>query len=203
MNGRIYCQVERNAISNVEGMLFNLIDDKHYLLLASGTPLNLDSVGMHNIDSAASSVPLLLTEVSVVRESSRTMLFLHASFMIAAWIMLTSIGIFTARFMKKTWVDVKIFGKDIWFMTHQVVMCLTWILTLSGFIIILVDSNRFSVNPHSMLGIITFSLCMIQPFGALFRPGPKDSARPIFNFLHLSAGNFCHLLSGEFLGQKK
>lgn len=159
--------------------------------------MRLNSVGYHDIDFESSNYPLLLTEVSVVRGRSRLMLYLHASFMIVAWVALTAIGIFTARFMKKTWIDVKIFGKDFWFMTHQVSMSLTWLLTLSGFIIILIDSNRFVANPHSILGTIAFSLCMIQPFGAVLRPGPKDAARPIFNFLHLSLGNFCHLLSSK------
>lgn len=194
----IYCQVEREANTTVKEVNFNLIDDKHYLMLASGTLLTQNSIGEHDIDRAVSSEPLLLTANSIVRGRPQTMVYLHASFMIVAWVMMTSIGIFTARFMKKTWIDVKIFGKDFWFMVHQCSMSLTWVLTLSGFIIILVDSNQFIANPHSVLGTIAFSLCMIQPFGAVFRPGPKDSARPIFNFLHLSAGNFSHLLSSKF-----
>lgn len=97
--------------------------------------------------------------------------------------------------MKKTWVNTKIFGKDFWFMTHQLSMCTTWLLTLAGFVIILVDSNRWTTNPHSVLGTITFCLCFVQPIGAVFRPGPKDMTRPVFNFLHLSAGNFAHLLA--------
>lgn len=164
-------------------------------MLASGSNVLSDAIAYHDIDVETSDLPVLLTEVSVIRARSRLMLYLHASFMIAAWIGLTSVGIFTARFMKKTWVNVKICGKDFWFMTHQISMCLTWLLTLSGFIIILIDSNRWTTNAHSILGCISFALCMIQPFGAIFRPGPKDSGRPMFNFLHLAAGNFAHLLA--------
>lgn len=196
----IYCKVERDAVTTIEGVNFNLINDTHYLMLASGTEQSSDSVGFHDINQEASQSRVLLTEVSRIRGRSRVMLYIHASFMIVAWVGLTSIGIFTARFMKKTWIDVKLFGKDIWFMTHQLAMCLTWVLTLSSFIIILIDSARFTVNPHSILGIITFTLCVIQPFGAILRPGPKDSTRPIFNFLHSSVGNFCHLLSSKING---
>lgn len=196
----IYCKVERDAVTAIEGVNFNLINDTHYLMLASGTEQSSDSVGYHDINQEASQSRVLLTEVSRIRGRSRVMLYIHASFMIVAWVGLTSIGIFTARFMKKTWIDVKLFGKDFWFMTHQLAMCLTWVLTLSSFIIILIDSARFTVNPHSILGIITFTLCVIQPFGAIFRPGPKDSTRPIFNFLHSSVGNFCHLLSSKING---
>lgn len=196
----IYCKVERDAVTTIEGVNFNLINDTHYLMLASGTERSSDSVGFHDINQEASQSRVLLTEVSRIRGRSRVMLNIHASFMIVAWVGLTSIGIFTARFMKKTWIDVKLFGKDFWFMTHQLAMCLTWVLTLSSFIIILIDSARFTVNPHSILGIIIFTLCVIQPFGAIFRPGPKDSTRPIFNFLHSSVGNFCHLLSSKING---
>lgn len=99
--------------------------------------------------------------------------------------------------MKKTWLNSKICGKDSWFMIHQMTMGSTWILTLSGFIIIIVDSNRFSVNPHSILGAITFGLCFFQPIAAVFRPNPKSSSRPVFNFLHMGVGNLAHLTASE------
>lgn len=196
-NGMIYCQVERDAVTTVEGVSFNLIDDEHFLLLASGSQIGENSIGYHEISADASSQAFLLTDISVVTGRSRVMLYLHASFMIAAWIGMTSIGIFTARFMKRTWVTVKIFGKDFWFMTHQIAMCTTWVLTLSAFIIILIDSNRWVTNTHSVMGTIVFTLTMIQPIGAVFRPGPKEASRPIFNYLHMSAGNLAHLCAGE------
>jgi hypothetical protein len=215
-NGVIYCQVEREAFTTIEDLTFDLINDKHYLLLASGTELSSDAVGFHDIDQDASENSFLLTEFNIATGRSRVMLYIHASFMITAWIGFTSIGIFSARFekeilnvewfsealfsnrfLKKTFTNTKICGKDFWFMIHQISMSTTWLLTLAGFIIILIDSNRWTTNPHSILGTITFTLCFIQPIGAFFRPGPKDLSRPVFNFLHLSAGNFAHLLSGS------
>lgn len=182
------------------GLVFNLIDDKHFLLLASGRLLLQNSIAFHDINEGGTDFALDLNAAAVVQagERSRVMLYIHASFMITSWIGLTSIGIFTARFMKRTWVKTKVCGKDLWFVTHQTVMCLTWLLTLAGFIIIIIDSNRWATNTHSVLGTISFALCMIQPFGALLRPGPKDAKRPIFNFLHMSAGNLAHLLASEF-----
>lgn len=193
----IYCLVEREAITTINDVSFNLIEDKHFLLLASGTETKSDSVGDHDINAEPTDEALLLTIASIAQARSRLMLYLHASFMISAWIGLTSIGIFTARFMKRTWINVKVFGKDLWFVTHQTVMILTWFLTLAGFIIIVIDSNRWVFNPHSVLGTIAFALCMIQPFGAVLRPGPKAASRPIFNFLHMSAGNLAHLSAGK------
>lgn len=179
-------------------MTFNLIDDKHYLMLASGTSFSQNTINDHDIDYEVSSERFFLSDVTVLQGRSRTMLYLHASFMIVAWIGSTSVGIFAARFLKKTWVETKPFGKDFWFMTHQISMIITWILTISGFIIILVDSTRWSTNPHSILGTITFTLCLVQPIGAAFRPAPKDPKRTVFNFLHSSAGNVAHWLSSKF-----
>lgn len=196
----IYCMVERDAVSVAGGLVFDLIDDKHFLLLATGRFLLQNSVAFHDINEGATDFALDLNIATVVQagERSRVMLYIHASFMITAWIGLTSIGIFTARFMKRTWVKTKVFGKDLWFVTHQTVMSLTWLLTLAGFIIIVIDSNQWVANTHSILGTATFASTMLQPFGAMLRPGPKDPKRPIFNFLHMSVGNLAHLLAGEF-----
>jgi hypothetical protein len=99
-NGIIYCQVERNAVTNVGGLTFDLMNEKHYLLLASGTSILKNAVGYHDIDEDASDVPFLLTEFNIATRRSRVMLYLHASFMITAWIGFTSIGIFAARFKR-------------------------------------------------------------------------------------------------------
>lgn len=36
-----------------------------------------------------------------------------------------------------------------------------------------------------------------QPIMALFRPGPKDKNRPIFNWAHWAVGMAAHILGGE------
>lgn len=41
--------------------------------------------------------------------------YLHGSFMVAAWIGSASIGILLARYFKKTWVGSQLCGKDQWF----------------------------------------------------------------------------------------
>lgn len=96
-NGVIYCQVERDAVTTIQGLTFDLINDRHFLLLASGTSANSDSILYHDINEDASDTSFLLTEFSIVTGRSRVMLYLHASFMITAWIGCASIGIFTAR----------------------------------------------------------------------------------------------------------
>lgn len=84
-------------MTTIEGLSFDLINDKHYLLLASGTEITSNAVGFHDINEDASQEPFLLTEFNIATGRNRTMLYLHASFMITAWIGFTSIGIFSAR----------------------------------------------------------------------------------------------------------
>ncbi|KAJ8305655.1 hypothetical protein KUTeg_016200 [Tegillarca granosa] len=48
---------------------------------------------------------------------------------------------------------------------------------------------------HPILGIIVTLLCVGNPIMALFRPGPKDSNRPLFNWAHWAVGMLAHVLS--------
>ena len=125
------------------------------------------------------------------------MLLIHASFMIFAWIGTTSIGVFAARYFKKIWNGSKMFGKDTWFVVHQVAMSLTWVLTISAVIIIWVDVGEWRTSTHSVLGIIATVLCFIQPVTAFFRPSLTDEGRPVFNFMHGYVGKIAHSLAGS------
>lgn len=88
-------------------------------------------------------------------------------------------------------------------------MITTWALTIAGFVIIFVELRGWSAedNPHAILGTITTILCFIQPFMALFRPGPSDKNRPIFNWAHWLVGNVAHVMASmlykNFYNQKQ
>lgn len=78
-------------------------------------------------------------------------------------------------------------------------MVLTWALTIAAFVLIFIELGDWSAedNPHAILGVITTAICFFQPFGALFRPSPTSSKRPIFNWLHWLAGNAAHILASK------
>lgn len=78
-------------------------------------------------------------------------------------------------------------------------MVLTWGLTIAAFVLIFIELGDWSAedNPHAILGVITTAICFFQPFGALFRPSPTSSKRPIFNWLHWFAGNAAHILASK------
>lgn len=79
-------------------------------------------------------------------------------------------------------------------------MVLTWCLSITASVLIVIELGDWSAedNPHAILGTITTVICFLQPFGALFRPSPTSSKRPIFNWLHWLAGNAAHILASKF-----
>lgn len=78
-------------------------------------------------------------------------------------------------------------------------MVLTWLLTMSAFVLIFVEIGAWSSeqNPHAILGLVTTILCFLQPIGAFFRPHPGTKHRPIFNWLHWLGGNSAHILASK------
>lgn len=111
----IYCQVERDPVTVINGMRFDLPKQSYFLLLASGSGVRPTTVDYHDIVRLASAQSLRLSEVSSVAGRSKLLLRLHGAFMIVAWIGTASIGILLARYFKQTWVGSSACGKDIWF----------------------------------------------------------------------------------------
>lgn len=53
LDGRIYCLVERDSLTTVNDLIFDLRNDKHHILLAGGTELHANSIGLHTIRAAS------------------------------------------------------------------------------------------------------------------------------------------------------
>lgn len=200
VDGVIYCKVERDAVTQVQGHTFDLINKKYHLLVASGKELRDNSVSYHDIGRGASAEAVSLNVVNVLGGASVLLLRLHGAFMIVAWIGTASVGILLARYFKQTWVGSQMCGKDQWFAWHRICMVLTWLLTVAGFIVIFVEIRGWSQvqNPHAILGVITTIITFIQPIGAAFRPAPNSKKRPLFNWVHWLGGNAAHLLASEW-----
>lgn len=111
----IYCQVEREPVTMINGIKFDLPKQSYFLLLASGTKIRPTTVDYHDIVRLSSQRALKLSEVANVAGKSKLLLRLHGAFMITAWIGTASIGILLARYFKQTWVGSSSCGKDIWF----------------------------------------------------------------------------------------
>lgn len=61
-DGVIYCQVERDAMSEIKGRKFDLHKNEYNILLATGTSLKENKVGYHDIRREASEVKYLLSK---------------------------------------------------------------------------------------------------------------------------------------------
>ncbi|XP_063371982.1 putative ferric-chelate reductase 1 homolog isoform X1 [Cydia amplana] len=198
IDGKLYCKFTRDVESKVMGQTFNLATTKYNLMVVSGDSMkDADRVGFHSLAYEATGEPLALSSVGAAAGASKLLLKLHGSFMIAAWLGSASLGILLARYFRQTWVGKQLGGKDIWFAYHRMLMVLTWLLTVTGFILILVEVGGWSTtgdNPHAITGIVTVVLCFIQPIGAYFRPHPGTKKRPIFNWVHWLFGNAAHIL---------
>ncbi|XP_068624123.1 putative ferric-chelate reductase 1 homolog [Battus philenor] len=198
IDGKLYCKFNRDAVSVVKGQTFDLANQKFNLMVVSGDSMkDPDRVGFHSLAYESTGEPLSLASVGSAAGASKLLLKLHGSFMLLAWLGSASIGILLARYFRQTWVGKQLGGKDIWFAWHRILMVITWLLTIIGFILILVEVGGWSTtgdNPHAITGIVTVILCFIQPIGAYFRPHPGTKKRPIFNWLHWFFGNAAHIL---------
>jgi hypothetical protein len=131
---------------------------------------------------------------------SNIFLRLHGAFMIGAWLGSASLGILVARYFKQTWTGTQCCKKDVWFVIHRMMMVITWLLTMAGFVLIFAELGwkwtaiSISENPHPLLGCVTTGLCFIQPIMALFRPHPGASKRALFNWLHWFVGNSAQIV---------
>lgn len=201
-NGAIYCLVERDAVTKVDDMTFDLENQEYHLLIASGSTVGELSIGYHDINRGASTHAVWFTaEMKILRamseQTSKALVIIHGSFMIVAWIGATSIGVSSSRYLKQLWIGKKLFGKDIWFTVHQVSMSLMWLLIILSIIIIWVDDIDYRISTHSILGVIATILCFTQPLTAYYRPAPDDSLHPFFNIVHGFTGRFVHFLAGN------
>jgi len=109
-----------------------------------------------------------------------------------------SLGIMIARYYKQTWTNSRCCGADQWFVLHRGLMMLTWLLTMAGLVLILLElkglSKTFNTSPHALLGFITVGLCFIQPFIALVRCSPNHRNRGWFNWTHWLIGNAAQIV---------
>ena len=57
--------------------------------------------------------------------------------------------------------------------------------------------NTYMICKGVYLNCNIYNIHEFQPIMALFRPGPKDKNRPIFNWAHWAVGMAAHILGGK------
>ncbi|XP_070194191.1 putative ferric-chelate reductase 1 [Littorina saxatilis] len=132
-----------------------------------------------------------------------TLVHLHGSLMLIAWVTLTSIGVIMARHYKGLLPDTELVGKHVWFQVHRALMMLVVLLTACGIIVIFVEVGGYSeagdktdMFPllHPVLGLVVTGLSVLNPILAVFRPAPTAPRRPIFNWVHRCVGTGSHIV---------
>ncbi|GAU99581.1 hypothetical protein RvY_10558 [Ramazzottius varieornatus] len=208
----LYCQFSMQPKKSFRGSFANSpveVDLSHqqYLVLAYGPARPTGAVGKHSVRPLASAAPVALANVAVAASANNDMRKAHGGLMVAAWMFLASIGIFTARYYKDMWLQYQPCGLKLWFHIHRPVMVSVVSITIAAIVIIFVEVGGWTqtpaqLNPHPIIGIIAFVLALIQPIMAFFRPHPGEPKRWIFNWAHFSVGFAAHsmAIAAIFLG---
>ena len=139
-----------------------------------------------------------MNNLTVEEDSNdESLIKIHGTFMLIAWLFFANNGIFIARHSKDTFSN-RIKGTSIWFGIHQILMITTWILTMISIIIMFIghgfealNKDKIAENPHSLLGILAIILVFFQPLVAFFRPSKISPYRKWFNFIHSIIGLTC------------
>uniref|UniRef100_A0A3Q4GBL2 Uncharacterized protein n=1 Tax=Neolamprologus brichardi TaxID=32507 RepID=A0A3Q4GBL2_NEOBR len=167
-NSVISCVFTTTNTISIEGT--SGFNQSYYLLFSYG-PSNNGSITFH---------------VGTFTKVERISIFncVSGSLMLIAWMTTGSLGMMVARYLKKMAKGKKMCDKDLWFVVHVGVMCLTVAATITAFILVFVHTQDWSGGAHPVLGCLVMILSLIQPIGALLRCGPQHHLRYLFNWTH-------------------
>ncbi|XP_062376567.1 putative ferric-chelate reductase 1 [Sardina pilchardus] len=203
--GVIQCSFRRDVnLDRLNQSRFNL-DRSYFLFMAHGKAED-GAVHRHSRQPLISTYQKVITGPPENLSGSRSPLLIkfHGAFMLVAWMTTVSTGVIFARYFKHDWSETPLFGQQVWFQMHRVLMVLTVVLTCVGFALPFVYRGGWSkrAGSHPYLGCTVMALAVIQPIMALLRPSPDSSHRPIFNWMHWSAGTLAQIIAvaAMFLG---
>ncbi|XP_041357891.1 ferric-chelate reductase 1-like [Gigantopelta aegis] len=208
VNGQLDCRFHRNKTSRYDPKMFDL-NEHWFMMFSDGDALAGDKLP-HRFDKLPSVTSnkvnlLFLGSMGAAAAQASPLVKAHGCLMTIAWMLLTSIGIVTARYGKPLWPAHTLFGLKIWFQIHRTAMVSTMGLTLFSFVLILIEVKGISIIPdvtgkqywqlHPWFGFMIVVLSMSNPFMALFRPGAGAPGRIVFNWMHWGVGVFSVFLA--------
>lgn len=135
-----------------------------------------------------------------------TFVDLHGILMLISWLGMTTVAIYSARYMRDSWPHTTVMGLKIWFHIHRTLNFFAVILMVASIVFIVWNKGTwtgpwFGMSKigapewHSLAGAFAVLLAFSQPFGALIRCGIDDPKRPIFNWIHRIIGLIAFLLA--------
>ncbi|KAM9128937.1 putative ferric-chelate reductase 1 isoform 2-T2 [Pangshura tecta] len=196
-DGLLQCSFRRNLSLPAYKGRFNL-DANYYIFLADGEASEGGLIHKHHHQPLITNGMYNVTDSpkDVVGSRSPLLLKLHASLMFVAWMTTVSIGVIVARFFKPVWPH-SLFGKEIWFQVHRMLMLTTVLLTSIAFVLPFIYRGGWSewAGFHPYLGCTVMALAIFQPLMAGFRPPPHAPRRQVFNWVHWSTGTTARILA--------
>ncbi|KAM6343551.1 putative ferric-chelate reductase 1 isoform 5-T8 [Alca torda] len=136
VDGVLQCSFRRSIrLPTCKGR-FNL-DSSYYIFLADGEASEGGQIYKHRrqplITNGIYNVTGLPQDIGGSR--SPRLIKAHGALMFVAWITTVSIGVIVARFFKPVWSHSFLFGKEMWFQVHRMLMLTTVVLTSISFVL--------------------------------------------------------------------
>nr|XP_027199539.1 putative ferric-chelate reductase 1 homolog [Dermatophagoides pteronyssinus] len=172
---------------------YDISKRSYHIFLASGS---YDTDGQENHKEyhdikLRTSEPIDLSSITAgslqVKDLS-VLIRVHGCFMLIAWFGTVPIAITLARYFKTAWPGRLLCGVQIWFAFHRCLMIFSICLMIIAQICIFYYIGEYRLGIHQILGSIAFTLAILQPIGALFRPHPGTPKRWLFNWAHWFGG---------------
>ncbi|KAL3980186.1 MHC class I antigen [Sarotherodon galilaeus] len=180
-NGVISCSFTTTNIISIQGT--SGFNQSYYLLFVYG-PSSNGQIRIHTNYFISNSKIAISTPLAVSQDTIPDIVKAHGSLMLIAWMTTGTLGMMVARYLKKMAKGTRMCNKDLWFVVHVGVMCLTVAATIIAFILIFSYAQDWSGGAHPVLGCLVMILSFIQPIGALLRCGPQHHLRYLFNWTH-------------------
>ncbi|XP_051970589.1 putative ferric-chelate reductase 1 isoform X1 [Xyrauchen texanus] len=197
-DGVIQCSFSRDIQLPTDDPKRFSLDQMYYIFMAHGRAQE-GRTHRHDRQPLISTNQKLVTGPPEDLSGSRSPLLIkyHGAIMLIAWMSTVSAGVIMARYFKPDWPESSILGQKVWFQLHRMLMTLTVLLTLVGFVLPFMYrggwSKRAGIHPY--LGCVVMALAVIQPLMALFRPAPDASRRYIFNWMHFGTGTLAQVVA--------
>ncbi|KAL6488256.1 hypothetical protein MHYP_G00019970 [Metynnis hypsauchen] len=183
INGVISCSfTSANTISTTRS---SSSQNSYYIFLAYGATQK-GVIQMHSTTPFISSSKVDLSSIQSLGsvEAFPPIVKAHGCLMLIAWMTTGSIGMLIARYLKKAAKGTKLCGKDFWFGVHVFLMILSVAATIIAFILVFSYAGDWAGGAHPVLGVLVMILSLAQPIAAMFRCGPQNERRYIFNWAH-------------------
>ncbi|NXW57051.1 FRRS1 reductase, partial [Eurystomus gularis] len=197
-DGVLQCSFRRSIRLPAYKERFNL-DARYYIFLADGEAGEGGLIYKHRRQPLITNGIYKVTGLPQDIGGSRAprLIKVHGALMFVAWITTVSIGVIVARFFKPVWSHSFLFGKEMWFQVHRMLMLTTVVLTSISFVLPFIYRGGWSKQAgfHPYLGCTVMALTIFQPLMAGFRPSRHAPRRQLFNWFHWSTGTTARILA--------